>query len=225
MPNQKPPRYKLHLLDINDDPVLNIQIPSVTEVLDVISKPYLLGWYAKYGVQAAAMRDASATLGTKLHKDLETLCQGGQVEKNERTTPIIEFVEQHLSSSVLATCVQEQKLISLRYRVTGTLDVAIETSTGYQIVDLKTGSRVDWTAFAQVEMYRFMWNEMVADGTLEYPYCTSTRILHTPPKGGYRLLSAEGIDHNAFLACLEVYRQMPRAYWRPKVEDKGGEKS
>lgn len=123
--------------------------PSVTTVLGDKPKPWLDKWRAKWGVLAERKTIAANNIGSAFHAGAEGLALGNLViAPTKRIHSMLEKVEGWIGQSEFSPIHTELKVISHKYKYSGTLD-AIGTAAidadhkrVLIIVDWKTSSGI-----------------------------------------------------------------------------------
>lgn len=138
--------------------------PSVTQVLDVLAKPFLIFWYGKYGTaHCDKVKKEGADVGTMFHTDVENRI----LSKPEQFTPINVQIKRMVDSlfnlwvlpqgiRVLHT---EVSLEDKELRFHGTFDAVILMNGRLYIVDWKTSNQMDEVNHPlQLAAYAYLWN-------------------------------------------------------------------
>jgi predicted RecB family nuclease len=136
-------------------------VPSVTEVLKLVEKPYLEQWRRRVGQREAnkIMQNAAA-FGTKLHKAAEMVCwerdKGVARDMQPYAAAVRTFVDRHVLE-VLGT---EVELVSGEMRFGGTLDLYCQLKDGsYAVVDWKTSASLTREMGLQTAAYALLARE------------------------------------------------------------------
>lgn len=165
------------------------EVPGVTTIKDLISKPALLPWAANLAAstytqllkKAGAMdgatlieiekqakvahtqaRDAGGSRGTDFHSAVELFLKGEKIPKltDEVDKMFTSFREWWMAVGYKPLMI-EQALYSRNLNLAGTLDILAETPKGAKIlVSLKTSSNIYVTDFLQDGGYALMLKEM-----------------------------------------------------------------
>ena len=203
-----------------------VEIPNVTSILDVISKPQLLGWaikqdvgYIKENIFELTLKElysekleeflegaknyhntiklAAANRGTKIHKEVENYIKTG-----EETKEIETFISWSKDNKIKFID-SERRVVSKKYLYAGTLDILINKDNKVLIADIKTGSNIYNEAFFQTSAYQNALQEagVKIDG----------RIIIRLDKGNY-IETIESYDFekdfSAFLGALAIYNRL-----------------
>lgn len=110
--------------------------PSVTELLDLLAKPALLGWANKLGLQGIDIREkrkASLAKGTSIHAQIEAFCKGNE-SAFEREMDREQFLRMMDGRRVCSV----EKEIETEWFV-GRYDAKFDCENGPCIVDYKRG--------------------------------------------------------------------------------------
>lgn len=127
-------------------------IPSVTQVLDVIS--------AFAGVPDHLMADARLR-GTLVHKLTEVADRGEPWEDDARETVLFEYIEawEMFKRDCRVVLIEsEQRVFHTKYRYSGTFDRIVEMDGKKYILDIKTGE-VHPEYAVQTAAYVYAYNE------------------------------------------------------------------
>jgi genome maintenance exonuclease 1 len=135
--------------------------PSITTVLEVLSRRDIQNWRKRIGSEEANSISArAANRGTNLHTIIEHYLQ------NETVTPTIHFniIKSELSR-IGKIYAQEKSLWSDKYRVAGTTDCIAEFDGVLSVIDFKTAKgfkRKEWIEhyFIQATFYAEAWEEL-----------------------------------------------------------------
>jgi hypothetical protein len=145
------------------------QIPGVTTVLSVISKPELITWANREGL---AGRDTTkqvqraADIGTATHGRIEAFVRGQEVDSSDWPREVVvksmnghhRFVDWwEKSQYVLAEC--ELPLVSEMWQVGGTLDILANGRDGLDLIDIKTSKRIYAEHRIQASAYAAIYEE------------------------------------------------------------------
>lgn len=114
---------------------MKIKKPSVSELLDLLSKPALIGWANKQGllgIELKEKRRRSLSKGTALHAQIEEFHAHGVILENE----------EHQQS--LERFMQGKRIVSMEAEIetewfVGRYDVVFEDQHGTWMADYKTG--------------------------------------------------------------------------------------
>lgn len=138
--------------------------PSVTSVVGVLNKEAILEWRKRVGEQEANRISArAANRGTRIHSLCELYLKGEQFS--------LGITEQEMFSSLIPELDRinnihalEQRLISHRLKIAGTVDAIAEYDGQLSVIDFKTSRRIKTydeitSYFLQVSAYAFMFYE------------------------------------------------------------------
>lgn len=164
-------------------------IKSVTKVLDVISKPWLVPWAAKVTVEKAAellspgkaydelelinildtakkasyvTKKSAGDIGTLVHNQVEKIVKG-QTPDNlfnvEANAAVGRFTDWAIGNKI-DFLLSEQMVYSRKYNFCGTLDFACRIDKKLVLGDLKTSNQIDKVNYgAQLAAYRLAREE------------------------------------------------------------------
>jgi CRISPR/Cas system-associated exonuclease Cas4 (RecB family) len=140
------------------------KFPSVTEVLSVIYKPHIERWRKNVGhAKANAISQAATSLGTSVHTVCEQRSLGKDVNLPEddklmvMSQGYLDFLDDHVDEILLT----EQRLVSERLGIGGTVDAYVRLHTGeHAVVDIKTSKNFSPEMGLQMAGYAMMLEEM-----------------------------------------------------------------
>jgi len=144
-------------------------IPSVTEILDVINKPYLQYWRGKYGnAKCEKISKQSKAIGIRVHTEIERLFKGsGPKYKNKAIRKMVQnFNDSFVIPYQVKPMVIEPKepFIDNENKYSGTFDAVIEVYSKSEdasvlvIADWKTSNQIDKTWGLQLAAYANLYN-------------------------------------------------------------------
>lgn len=156
-------------------------VPSVTETLGVVGKPFLWTWYKrevqKHGWRGWAKCDGISKrgmrIGTHAHGYVEEGLGGpaytpwmdkekGLMEAPRRVAlakVLAQLVLDWLKDNKIEVLAQEQKLISREHRYGGTFDALLKFGGTLVLADWKTSNSIDKWYAVQIAAYVAAWNE------------------------------------------------------------------
>lgn len=149
--------------------------PSVTQIIDVIDKPFLRFWYGKYGTkECERIKRESQVIGERVHGALESVLRYGTSESFPPTSKVEEkadeilkialpqFVDFIKTNELVPVCIEpEEPVKSKRYGYQGTPDciASFAGKPGLVICDWKTSSRYDEVMGIQTSAYAYAYSE------------------------------------------------------------------
>lgn len=148
------------------------RVPSVTTVLGVIAKPWLVAWANRLGLQginSTEYVEEAAGAGTLTHAAIEAELTGQPMSDDllaaftdeEKTLGRLawanyrEWRKQHDLEPVL----MEHQLVSEQLRVGGTVDLYARIDGRFAVLDFKTSARVYESHLIQLAAYRALLEE------------------------------------------------------------------
>jgi hypothetical protein len=140
----------------------------------------------------------AADRGTRVHKICEGIISGlGDIGTDEETWGYVESFKRwwQLGHAVVA---MEERFWDDDLKITGQVDIILETSEGLAIVDLKTSSRPSKTWQAQGSAYAYLAKRDGFD-------IKKIFFLHLNKHGKEPKLIEYPVDDSFFLAVLRVY--------------------
>ena len=147
------------------------RVPSVTTVLGLINKPYLLNWAWDLGTQGIdfqAARQKAADIGTIAHALCEAHLRGMELDRGNLPPDKLSMAENGFGRFLewwdgqgFAVLHTELKMVSELHRVGGTLDVmARRLQNGkLALVDIKTSKGIYDEMLIQVATYAAIYEE------------------------------------------------------------------
>lgn len=137
------------------------QVPSVTEIISIIDKPFLRFWYGKLGTEECErIKRESADYGTKLHEEISDWLKGTMAVVNEDTIQAV-FMHHYLLSECKPVEVEpEEPYQSKKYGYQGTFDWVEKDPDGTLVVaDLKITGQMHKEYGLQLAAYAQLYNE------------------------------------------------------------------
>jgi predicted RecB family nuclease len=142
---------------------------GVTTITGLLSKPQLLAWANRIGLEGLKMDayvDDLASVGTLAHAMIISHLTGEKLDTNEYSkndinraeNAMISFLEWHKNNPV-EVVLSEQPLISEKYQFGGTPDIYGTLNGQRVIIDLKTGSGLYPDYSLQVTGYKILLEE------------------------------------------------------------------
>jgi CRISPR/Cas system-associated exonuclease Cas4 (RecB family) len=190
-----------------------VPIPSVTEVLNVINKPFLYAWYAKHGwKECERIKQESGELGQRVHDAIESYLRGDGYELSGREAEMMQLFLKWKEETDFRPMELEHKVISRNYRFHGTFDAlgTFGDSTNLFLLDWKTSSKIDDSYALQLSAYAAAYEEetgiCVANGGI-------VRIDKKPDaKKPFEVKTFNALPKyfDVFLDCLNVWNFVNR---------------
>lgn len=155
-------------------------------------------------------KDFSATIGTDIHAECETLvneaiAQGGKIVRPFHTEPMVQkFIDWAMREDIKFLA-SEKQLYSKTLWVAGTCDLLFEKDGKRYVGDIKTTSGIyDRTPFFQCAGYEIMLEE---GG--EVPFDGGRCIIRLGKDGSFEVVySNSPVDKGGFLAALELFKSL-----------------
>lgn len=188
----------------------------VTNVLDIIHKPFLLQWYAREtyyamvkdpniseedAVNAARNKSRIAMdKGSLVHSMIEAF---REKKDNEEAFPdhlqgYIDGFEKFLMENSMEIEKQEQTVFSRKHRFAGTLDLLTTAHGKRFLIDIKTGREIYDEATLQLSAYQYALEEQGIQ-------IDERRIVLLNEKGTIKVVDPQ-YEIETFLAALRVWR-------------------
>lgn len=194
-----------------------VRVPSVTTVLGVIAKPWLVPWangLGLRGINSTDYVDETAGGGTLVHAVIEATLKGQpltatladdftDIEREYARAAWRRFVEWR-GGHELEPLLMEHQLVSERLRVGGTVDLYARVDGRLAVLDFKTSNRVYDSHLLQLAAYRSLLEE--AGHQVD-----EVRVVLLPREMGARSSEASVTETGCYLevfeAALELYRR------------------
>lgn len=191
------------------------KFPSITKIIDVISKPYLIPWAAKKCIDIALdnptlntddvytihrNRDviAAGTRGTGVHNMAFELIKDINYQYlpvyKEYADPIIRFLSEFKPEIIW----REKVLVSFKYGIGGTADYLMRINGLEYLIDIKTSPKVYTSHGLQLDFYDHAKEEV--EGRKADKLC----VLHLPGDGTFDLKEVKG-DMDVVMAMKKIY--------------------
>jgi len=153
-------------------------VPGVTTVLNLLSKPALVPWANKMGLQGidtSKYVDDKADIGTLAHAIITDKLTGKETDTSDYSKNQIDLAENSCLSfwewgkdhKIESVMFVERPLVSEAHRFGGTLDIYAVVNGRKEIIDLKTGSGIYDEHIYQVAVLKMLLEEngFPVDGT------------------------------------------------------------
>jgi len=191
-------------------------VPGVTTALGVLSKPALVPWANKLGLQGIDVRkyvDDKADIGTLAHQMVEDHLLGmetnttdyskNQIDQAENS--VLSYLEWEKNHPILKVLFVEKQLVSETHKFGGTEDIyCFSDGEKYELIDLKTGKGIWEEAVYQVAALKKLLEENGHE-------VDQARILNIPRSEDEafmeKVLSPKELEigWQIFLHCLGIY--------------------
>lgn len=192
------------------------RLPSVSQILGVIRKPFLEQWRGNVGnAEADRIAREAADHGTAVHLACELYADEKADEFARaamRGHPSVAAYADWMDTNVTRVIAVEPMVLSLNHGYAGRADLVIELQDGsITIVDLKTSSEVSEDYALQLEAYR---RALIETGDI---VPTRRLVVHMPRKEPGKLRVVEFAvedaqrDWRAFLACSIIWHRLFKA--------------
>jgi len=146
------------------------QLPSVTTILSMISKPALYGWYGKHGTaECKRLLNVAEIVGQTVHNAI-TMKPEKYIEADyrEEVTAALECYHQFCEDFKPTFVAYEYQVISKKHRYAGTVDAIAHIQKAHVLIDWKTSSAIYPEYELQVEAYYRAYIEETPDRNLKY---------------------------------------------------------
>jgi hypothetical protein len=206
-------------LDESDQDVVSVyyeidgeRYPRVTAVCAIVANEYLAYWRGRVGNdEANRISREATTLGTKLHKALERINEGGTAPYDASIDALVQAYRAWFLEHVRSVAACEQLAVSRLHKYAGTVDLVayLDDDPLPTVIDMKTSNSVSNSWGLQTAAYQLALDE----GGLT---CGQRMIVQIPsrePGALYtHLLDDHDRDQRAFLNALKLYR------WRESLK-------
>lgn len=136
-------------------------IPSVTEIIGILDKPFLRFWYGNLGTEECEkIKRESAAFGTKIHAEVSKYLTDGLLYDEQSF--LTQSFSRHWADSgyKLVEVEPEEPYVSEKYDYQGTFDwVEREPSGELVMADLKVTSQMQKEYGLQLSAYANLYNE------------------------------------------------------------------
>jgi hypothetical protein len=190
------------------------KVPSVTEVLRVISKSYLDAWKHRVGSKEASRVLGNAqSFGNRVHAAIQDIATGKKIVVAKDIEPHVEAAKRFIDLHVEEVVHSELRLANLKLGFGGTLDLYCKFTDGsYGIVDWKTSRQLTRTVGHQLAAYALLLRE---EG-----YAVNRRVgvrLKKEKPGEFQAKSYS--DHEG---DVRVFRSCVNLWWACNAQKKDG---
>lgn len=187
------------------------KVPSVTTILDVLSKPGLEFWYGKLGfTEANKQKEEAAKFGTAIHNAIEDTYTG-QVPSitDERMKTVISNFTKWSDRYIDSWLAFEKAVFHDELHYAGTADAfaILKGSKKMVLIDFKTSKKVRDQYFLQVTAYAKATR--IEDNAVDLSKIEGALILHL----NHETLDWEVVTvqitpelFEVFKCCLEIYK-------------------
>jgi len=195
----------------------------VTAVLDILNKPQLIPWAARTAAEIALAepsssvdkvvgavfqkKETAADIGSDVHKLIETINKGTEIELESVPENKKGFVSGFLSFCQTVnpvTLCSEQECYSLIHGYAGTTDWIVQLpNKEVWLLDFKTGG-IYIEAALQMVAYKTAIHEMIESKFLTIPKIDKTAIVQLCRDGTFNLRIFDA-PFKVFLAALEIF--------------------
>jgi len=202
-------KTKIHQKYITDD---GVQVPGVTTVISVLSKPALIHWawdLGCKGIDYRKHRDKMADIGTLTHLLILDFFKQQQSDYSEYSKDDMDKAENCLISfynwvdeNDVKPIDVESQLVSNLYRYGGTVDLYCWLNGIPTLVDFKTGKAIYDEMFYQVAAYK----QLLTEHKKEVNQVRIVRIGREESEGfdDHKVVKLD--DYwNIFFYCLNIY--------------------
>lgn len=227
------------------------KLPGVTQILQLLNKPALLGWAAKIAAEETARgildgamsreqaiqfgkgahnrkRDKAADLGTLAHDLVERHYKVGAPVVDVSSPDMARVhgayrrVVEHFDRTDTKVSASEVALVDKDLGFGGTIDFIVERDGRRYMGDLKTGKSAYDEVIIQLAAYRWLWSKHCPD----QPITGGGLLVHSPIDGVCTevLIPSEQLDigQHIFGALIEIHKNLPRCKLaRPETHDEG----
>ena len=207
-------RADYYFIDGVEEPLV-----SVTTIINIINKPFLVGWAAREAAKAALrnpllsiqeaasscykIRDKAGNVGSDVHRIIDFSSRGGTYDKTKMTERVRKYIEAYencqatLQPEVLFA---EQEVYSRTHLYAGQLDRIAKLKDGLiWLLDFKTSKTLSNETALQLVAYK------VAVEEIGLTKIDKMGAIHLRADGTYAFHEFQG-DFEVFLACKKVWQ-------------------
>jgi hypothetical protein len=191
------------------------RVPSVTTILGILNKPFLLDWAWKCGVDGLdykAVRDGAASIGTLAHAMIQAHLQRAKLDTSEYSPADVGKAENALikywdweKENPIKPLMLEKQMVHEKLGYGGTIDcLAQRLDTGeIVLIDFKTSKAIYSEMFYQLAAYE----ELLAHKDILIAKSMILRIGRDDIEG-FEVREAGNLSNHfeLFKHCLEIYR-------------------
>jgi hypothetical protein len=204
------------------------RLPSVTEILGVVSKPYLISWANKMGLHGVDTREYNAELadlGTVVHEKIEAYYHyHSSLFDDSQYSDVVRQKSDELFGKFLGWESERDvhpiftELPMICSKFGGTIDAVMEIDGKITIIDWKTSREIYPEYFGQLSAYLYLMRRgYPMDGENDqYVYeigqkIEQVAIVHIPKEGSItsKIITIKSnefrIAWEFFTACLKLY--------------------
>ena len=194
-------------------------VPGVTTVLNLLSKPALVPWANKMGLQGidtSKYVDDKADIGTLAHAIITDKLTGKETDTSDYSKNQIDLAENSCLSfwewgkdhKIESVMFVERPLVSEAHRFGGTLDIYAVVNGRKEIIDLKTGSGIYNEHIYQVATLKMLLKEngFPVDGT---------RVVNIP-RAETEAFSERAISETENRVGWEIFKNLLAVYYLEK---------
>lgn len=136
-------------------------IPSVTQVIGILNKPFLLKWYATNGWdKCEAIKRESAELGSAVHDSIANYLQGKEVNQDGKIGQLFnQWKDWHGTVKFEPLLVEPEEPLISTLGFQGTPDAVAMIDGTLTICDWKTSSMIDDLHGLQLAAYSKLYEE------------------------------------------------------------------
>lgn len=205
---------KIEFLDSRFYKIGEDYLPSVTTITSNYPKgSYFEAWLKDKGAEADQIRDESADIGSNVHKAIELLLQGSEIDHNNYLIPEWElihkakdFFDNHKFTNIQA----EQNFVSKELGFGGTVDFLGRYKDENWLIDFKTSNAVQRSSELQVYAYKLLVEKMTGikiDRVGILHLKASTRTVKEFQGNGYALREVATDDYigKVFMATKTIF--------------------
>jgi hypothetical protein len=160
------PKENVHPTYISSD---GKKLPSVTTILNVINKPFLVKWANKMGLQGVNVEEYNkgiTGIGTLVHARIQAFLENVPLDDRGYTEKEIsislscfnEFMRWYNSHSI-ERILTEKSFVSEEYKFGGTIDAFLVVDGIPTIIDFKTSNQISSEYYSQLAAYDILLRE------------------------------------------------------------------
>lgn len=188
-------------------------IPSVTEVLNVINKPFLYAWFAKHGfAECERIKKEAGDLGSRVHDAVESYLKGEGYELAGREAEMLQHFLKWKEQTDFRPVELELKVVSERHKFHGTFDAlgTFGDSTELVMCDWKTSSKIDDSYALQLAAYAAAYEEQTGIGVTKGLIVRMDKKATSKKQFEVKEFTNLPRFFEVFLSCLDVWNFVNR---------------
>jgi predicted RecB family nuclease len=202
-------KVKAHIIYQNKE---GQRIPGTTTVINVLSKPNLVPWANRLGLQGIDVKDFvddKADIGTLVHEMMFADLKEEKVDTSYYTGQQIEIAQNSFKKYLdwkkkhtIVPLLLEKALVSEKHQYGGTIDNYCKLDSVYTLIDYKTSKAIWSEYYIQVSAYR----QLLKENGYKVKQVAILRVGRSEDEG-FEFQICSGLDKyfKVFKHCLAIY--------------------